>query len=321
MGLRMGLLAVIYLAGGCFWGIEEYFSRIPGVIETEVGYAQSNISHPDYEEVCSGLTGAVETVKIVYDPSRISLDALIRQYFKIIDPFSLNRQGNDIGTQYRTGVYYADETQKPILDAIFTQESERLGRKPVVQLEKLKNFYPAEEWHQRYLKKNPGGYCHIKFDTLKELETEASYSSKKIDKSALKKRLDPQVYHVTQENGTEAPFTGRYWNNHEPGIYVDAVSGEPLFLSSDKFDSGTGWPSFTRPVDPAAVSERPDHSHGMSRVEVRSSRADSHLGHVFEDGPQEQGGRRYCINSAALRFIPASDMQKEGYGKYVRLLR
>lgn len=318
----MSLLAAIYLAGGCFWGVEEYFSRIPGVVETSAGYAQSRIPHPDYKAVCSGRTGAAETVKVVYDPAKVSLETLIGQYFKIIDPFSLNRQGNDVGTQYRTGVYYDNPAEKTELQKLFDAESAKLGRPLAVELAPLENFYPAEEYHQAYLKKNPGGYCHISFDSLKDLERknpEKIY--KKPDDAALRRSLSAQEFHVTQENGTEPPFTGRYWNNHEPGIYVDVVSGEPLFVSSDKFDSGTGWPSFTRPVSPDAIALREDSSHGMRRIEARSAGADSHLGHVFNDGPASRGGLRYCINSASLRFIPEKDMQKEGYGEFLRLLR
>ena len=313
----MGLLAAIYLAGGCFWGVEEYFSRIPGVESTTVGYAQSNLANPSYELVCSGRTGASETVRILYDPSRLSLETLIRQYFKIIDPFAVNRQGNDIGTQYRTGIYYSDPADQKLLEGLVRAESERLGKPLAVELLPLKNFYPAEEYHQRYLRKNPSGYCHINFDSLAELPKPKN----KPDDESLRKRLNPQEYHVTQENGTEAPFSGRYWDNHETGIYVDIVSGEPLFLSKDKFDSGSGWPSFTRPVNPNSVEEREDNSHGMHRIEVRSSQADSHLGHVFDDAPASLGGRRYCINSAALRFIPEKEMEKECYGQLLPLLK
>lgn len=317
------LLAVIYLAGGCFWGVEEYFSRIPGVMETTAGYAQSRVANPDYETVCSGRTGAAETVRVVYDPSRVSLKILIEQYFKIIDPVSVNRQGNDIGTQYRTGVYYTEKGEAKELQDLFNAERARIGRPLAVELAPLENFYPAEQWHQNYLKKNPGGYCHIKFDSLADLKKEKNSLDNyaKPDKESLRKLLAPQEYHVTQENGTEPPFSGRYWNNHESGIYVDVVSGEPLFRSSDKFDSGTGWPSFTRPLSPDALVEKEDLSHGMSRTEVRSSRADSHLGHVFDDGPASLGGRRYCINSSALRFVPEKDMEAEGYGNLLDDLR
>jgi peptide-methionine (R)-S-oxide reductase len=131
--------------------------------------------------------------------------------------------------------------------------------------------------------------------------------------------LSPEQYHVTQQNGTERPFTGEYWDNHEPGIYVDVVSGEPLFASVNKFDSGTGWPSFTKPIESVNVTEKRDFSHLMIRTEVRSAHGDSHLGHVFNDGPPAEGGLRYCINSASLRFIHLDDLESQGYGEYKKL--
>ncbi|MDE5831867.1 MAG: peptide-methionine (S)-S-oxide reductase MsrA [Desulfovibrio sp.] len=295
----------IYLAGGCFWGVQEYFSRVPGVLSSTAGYAQSLVPNPSYEQVCSGRTGAAEAVRVIYDPARIRLDALIRQFFKIIDPYSLNRQGNDIGTQYRTGVYYTDAARDKELRRIFAAERAKGDRPLAVELGRLENFYPAEEYHQDYLKKHPGGYCHISFDSLKDLENDD-----------LKTRLSPMEYHVTQENGTEPPFTGKYWQTDEPGLYVDIVNGEPLFLSTKKFISSCGWPSFTEPVSSEATREKADFSHGMNRVEVRSSKSDSHLGHVFDDGPD--GLPRYCINSAALRFVPLNSLEREGYGEYLK---
>lgn len=308
----MNILATIFLAGGCFWGVDEYFSRIPGVVETTSGYAQSQIASPTYEQVCSGGTGAAETVRVVYDPAKVSLQTLVRQYFKIIDPYAVNRQGNDIGTQYRTGIYYNNPDDRELLDTLVENEEKKAGRKFAVQIQPLENFYPAEQYHQDYLKKHPGGYCHINFDSLRDIEAETPW--KKPADAEIRQKLSREQYIVTRQSGTEPPFSGQYWDNHEPGIYVDIVTGEPLFLSSDKFDSGTGWPSFTRPVEEGAVKQKVDESHGMRRVEVRSSIGDSHLGHVFNDGPREKGGLRYCINSAALRFVPLRDMAGEGYG-------
>lgn len=297
----------IYLAGGCFWGVQEYFSRIPGVLATESGYAQSSEPNPSYREVCSGRTGAAETVRVVYDPSRVSLTTLARQFFKIIDPVSLNRQGNDVGTQYRTGVYYVAPGQKAELAPVFAEERKKYDRPLAVELAPLLNFYPAEDYHQDYLKKNPGGYCHIGFESLKDLPD---------PDEELKTRLSPMEYAVTRQNATEQPFSGRYWNLGEPGLYVDVIDGTPLFLSTKKFDSGCGWPSFVAPVDSAAIREKPDYSRGMTRVETRSASSDAHLGHVFDDGPG--GAPRYCINSAALRFVPLADLEKEGYGEYLK---
>ena len=297
----------IYLAGGCFWGVQEYFSRIPGVVSSTAGYARSRVPNPSYRQVCGGQTGAAETVRVVYDPSRVSLATLVRQYFKIIDPFSVNRQGNDVGSQYRTGVYYSDAAQRPELERLFAEKTREYGRPLAVELLPVENFYDAEVEHQDYLKKNPGGYCHISFDSLKDLPANGD---------DLKSRLSPMEYHVTQQNGTEPPFTGKYWDTDEPGIYVDIINGEPLFLSTKKFISSCGWPSFTAPVADSAVREKLDQSHGMIRTEVRADKSDSHLGHVFNDGPN--GSLRYCINSASLRFVPLSDMKKEGYGDYLK---
>jgi len=326
----------IYFAGGCFWGVEEFFSRIPGVLETSVGYANGTTPYPDYRSVCSGLTGHAETVRVVYDPELVSLSALTRQFFKIIDPTSINRQGNDTGTQYRTGIYYSDASEKQELASLMAELQSDCAIPFAVELLPLQVFWLAEEYHQKYLKKNPGGYCHIDFSSLDELHAETSGKNEensehgdassqlsavlspnrypKPTEGELRKKLSPEAYNVTQKSGTECAFTGQFWNHAEPGIYVDVVTGEPLFSSSDKFDSGCGWPSFSRPIDDAVICFRLDMSHGMRRVEVRSRAGDSHLGHVFDDGPQERGGLRYCINSASLRFIPYERMEKEGYG-------
>jgi peptide methionine sulfoxide reductase msrA/msrB len=315
----------IYFAGGCFWGVEEYFSRIPGVLDAESGYANGAKVNPSYEEVCTGRTGHAETVRVRYDPSMVGLKTLAEQFFKIIDPLSVNRQGNDRGSQYRTGIFYTDERDKPVLQAVMGEVAKRYSAPLAVELLPLTAYYPAEKYHQDYLKKNPNGYCHINFDSLKDLPPAppAKPRSKvyvKPSQNELRARLSPEAWHVTQESGTERPFTGEYWDSKEPGIYVDIVTGEPLFSSADKFDSGCGWPSFTKPLDAGAVTERKDNSHGMRRIEVRSRSGDSHLGHVFDDGPRDRGGLRYCINSAALRFIPYKDMDKEGYGQYKALV-
>jgi len=333
----------IYFAGGCFWGVEEFFSRIPGVLETSVGYANGTTPYPDYRSVCSGLTGHAETVRVVYDPEKISLSALTRQFFRIIDPTSINRQGNDAGTQYRTGIYFSDASEKQELASLMAELQSDCAIPFAVELLPLQKFWQAEEYHQKYLKKNPGGYCHIDFSSLGELYAEPSKKNEENleqdDASALlssvlspnrypkpseediRHRLTAEAYDITQKSGTERAFTGQFWDHAEPGVYVDVVTGEPLFSSSDKFDSGCGWPSFSRPVDDAVVCLRLDMSHGMRRVEVRSRAGDSHLGHVFDDGPQERGGLRYCINSASLRFIPYDMMEKEGYGALKPLVR
>lgn len=307
----------IYLAGGCFWGTQHLFSLVPGVLETEAGYANSTVPAPTYREVCSGRTGAAESVKITYNPYRVTLPYLLQLYFKSIDPTTLNRQGNDVGTQYRTGIYYADEKDKPVIDEQMRILQAKLKKAVVVETGAIRNFYPAEEYHQEYLEKNPGGYCHVSPALFAEARN-GQYS--KPEESELKSRLTPLQYGVTQQNKTEMPYANDYWNEKRRGIYVDVTTGEPLFVSADKFDSGCGWPSFTKPISENLIKELPDTSHGMVRVEVRSKNGDAHLGHVFEDGPSDKGGLRYCINSAALRFVPEENMVKEGYGAYLGLL-
>lgn len=302
----------IWFGGGCFWGVQEYFSRLPGVIASRTGYANSNVAWPDYSVVCAGKTGAVEAVEVTYDPEKISPEYLVECLLGIIDPFSVNRQGNDVGEQYRSGIYYKAETDKERLRKALAVFQGLAGEPLAVELLPLRNFYPAEECHQNYLKKNPGGYCHINLAKKPHLPAQAdNHSWAKPDEGHLRKQLSPMQYAVTQNGATEPAFTGKHWNRHEPGIYVDVVTGEPLFASSAKFDSGTGWASFSRPIGKGHITGYLDESHGMRRIEARSAHGDSHLGHIFPDGPD---GLRYCINDAALRFIPLADMEKEGYG-------
>lgn len=343
-----GNLKTIYLAGGCFWGIEAYISRLAGVAETKVGYANGVIPNPSYEQVCSLDTGHAETVKVTYDSSIISLQRLLEEFFKIIDPTTLNQQGNDIGKQYRSGIYYStdgsledSEEDLAVINKVFAEEQKKqkkFNKSVVTEVKPLKSFYAAEEYHQKYLEKNPAGYCHIDLSSLPEdiLEIEST-SSELIgdyddegcgyedftdeEKERKLKELSPIEYNVTQNSATETPGTGKYNDFTEEGIYIDIVSGEPLFTSLDKFDSKCGWPSFTKPINKNVISESEDTSHGMLRTELKSKIAKSHLGHVFDDGPIDKGGKRYCINSASLRFIPVSDLEKEGYGEYNYLFK
>lgn len=308
---------IIYLAGGCFWGVEKYLSLIPGVLKTEVGYANGKTANPTYEQMCRENTGHSETVKVVYDDNRITLRALLMRFFEVIDPTSVNKQGNDRGEQYRTGIYYTDPGEKAEIEAVLEDLQTRYEKTVVVEALPLENYHAAEDYHQGYLDKNPSGYCHIPagaFERAKRpLEEER--------KEELSRRLTDMQYKVTQENGTEPPFQNEYYNEFREGIYVDVVSGEPLFVSTDKFESGCGWPSFSKPIDKRLIEERTDTSHGMLRTEVRGKGSDSHLGHVFDDGPEERGGLRYCINSAALRFVEKERMRGEGYEGYLELLK
>ena len=304
-------MAEIYLAGGCFWGLEEYFSRISGVLQTSVGYANGQVETTNYQLIKE--TDHAETVQVIYDEKVVSLREILLYYFRVIDPLSVNQQGNDRGRQYRTGIYYLEEANLPTINTVVREQELLIGRKIAVEVEKLRHYILAEDYHQDYLKKNPGGYCHIDVrDAEKPLIDAANYE--KPSQAALREQLSEESYRVTQEAATEAPFSNAYDQTFEEGIYVDITTGEPLFFAKDKFASGCGWPSFSRPISKELIHYYQDLSHGMERIEVRSRSGNAHLGHVFTDGPQELGGLRYCINSASLRFIAKDEMEEAGYG-------
>lgn len=389
----------ICLAGGCFWGTEAYLRKLPGVLSTQVGYANSRVADPSYELVCSGTTDAAEAVMVEYDPAVLPLPLLLEAFFRTIDPTSVNRQGNDRGTQYRSGVYWIpDEGEgSPCSDAAGSSDVEAQPNSgnlanpadladiqravakvqaqhsaPIAtEVMPLAGFAPAEDYHQDYLQKNPSGYCHVNLADADRFVAEhvdefgdgapcapraahtdgaadaeaagagddrsgvlpqwqrdriadelAKHTYTRPSEAELLADLTRSQYSVTQQSATEPAFSHPYDREFAPGVYVDVATGEPLFLSSDKFDSGCGWPAFSRPVADAVVEERADDGIPfMPRTEVRSRAGDSHLGHVFDDGPEELGGLRYCINGNALRFVPKADMRKEGYGwllPYVR---
>ena len=304
-------MAEIYLAGGCFWGLEEYFSRISGVLQTSVGYANGQVETTNYQLIKE--TDHAETVQVVYDEKVVSLREILLYYFRVIDPLSVNQQGNDRGRQYRTGIYYLEEANLPTINTVVREQELLIGRKIAVEVEKLRHYIVAEDDHQDYLKKNPGGYCHIDVrDAEKPLIDAANYE--KPSQAVLRENLSEESYRVTQEAATEAPFSNAYDQTFEEGIYVDITTGEPLFFAKDKFASGCGWPSFSRPISKELIHYYQDLSHGMERIEVRSRSGNAHLGHVFTDGPRELGGLRYCINSASLRFIAKDEMEEAGYG-------
>ncbi|WP_017472146.1 peptide-methionine (S)-S-oxide reductase MsrA [Amphibacillus jilinensis] len=312
--------ALATFAGGCFWCMVEPFDQQPGIISVVSGYTGGHKDNPTYEEVCSDTTGHYEAVQITYDPNIFPYEKLVDLFWKQIDPTDRGGQFNDRGSSYKSAIFYHNSEQREIAEASkhALSKSNKFDKPIVTEILPAKTFYRAEEKHQNYYQKNSFHYRLYKQGSGREAfiknHWKPSYS-----KEELKSKLTSLQYHVTQENGTEKPFQNDYYATEDEGIYVDIVSGEPLFSSLDKYDAGCGWPSFTKPINRNEIEESLDTSHGMRRIEVRSKGADSHLGHVFDDGPTEFGGTRYCINSAALRFIPKHELEAEGYGAYKQL--
>ncbi len=303
----------IYLAGGCFWGIQTYFDRVHGVLDTEVGYANGPTPAPTYEEVCAD-SGHAETVHITYDRTQVGLAFLLELFLAIVDPVSINRQGDDIGVQYRSGIYFTDTDDHLSIDLALAVVQRHHEEPLAIEVAPLTNLFRAEEYHQHYFDKNPDATCHIPARAIERAAAARPQERFLREDDRLRRLLTPVQYEITLHGHTEVEGSGEHTERTAPGLYVDVTTGQPLFTSADKYDAGCGWPSFTRPLDEDAVAELDDTSRGKIRREIRSASGDIHLGHVFEDGPPQAGGRRYCINSAALRFVPAERMPEQGYG-------
>ncbi|MDY0940144.1 MULTISPECIES: peptide-methionine (S)-S-oxide reductase MsrA [Priestia] len=311
---------VATFAGGCFWCMVKPFDEQPGIIKVVSGYTGGHKENPTYKEVCSETTGHYESVQITFDPEVFPYEKLLELYWPQIDPTDAGGQFADRGDSYRTAIFYHNEHQKELAEES-KQQLEASGRfsEPIAtQILPAKPFYEAEEYHQGYYKKNKFRYAMYRRGSGRDRFIKENWKDFGRDEQ-LKTTLTPIQYEVTQNDATEPPFRNEFWDHTEDGIYVDIVSGEPLFSSTDKYDAGCGWPSFTKAINKDEVKENMDVSHNMVRTEVRSKTANSHLGHLFDDGPQDAGGLRYCINSAALRFVPKEDLEKEGYGEYAVL--
>lgn len=307
-------------AGGCFWCMVKPYTMYEGVIKVESGYMGGDTENPTYKDVSTGQTKHLEVVQISFDDEKISYSDLLNIYWKQIDPFDSVGQFADVGSQYLTAIFYHNDEQRELAEKSKSIIEDEKRRTVCTQIRPAEKFYIAEDYHQDYHEKASKHYNTYYKNSGRYNFLKSSWDRNNSGREELRERLTSLQFEVTQNDMTEIPFENEYYDNFDKGIYVDVVDGKPLFSSKDKFKSTCGWPSFSKPMIDTSLVYRTDYSFGMKRVEVRSAEANSHLGHIFDDGPEELGGSRYCINSASLRFIPFEEMDEEGYGEFKKFV-